>query len=71
MSEFISASDISENMPSHVIQSLREEVAQIRFRLRRHMDQGLTPDEMTVVSAEEKAVEAAEEILSKVINIQE
>ena len=66
MSDFISVSDAVESGSYSDQKAIRDEVADIAYRLRREMDAGLTPDVMKVVSAEKAAAEAAGEILSKI-----
>ena len=52
MSDFISVSDAVESGSYSDQKAIRDEVADIAYRLRREMDAGLTPDDMKVVSAE-------------------
>lgn len=66
MNEFLSVSDVREAGHAVEQKQIRDEVAEIAFRLRRVMDAGLTPDEMKVAREEAQAVSAAEEILSKI-----
>lgn len=66
MSDFISVTDAVESGSYSDQKVIRDEVADIAYRLRREMDAGLTPDDMKVVSAEKAAAEAAGEILSKI-----
>lgn len=66
MSEFISAADAAQNASYADQKAVRDEVADIAFRLRRTMDAGLTPDEMKHAEAAKSAVDAATEILSKI-----
>ncbi len=66
MSDFISVTDAVESGSYCDQKVIRDEVADIAYRLRREMDAGLTPDDMKVVSAEKVAAEAAGEILSKI-----
>ena len=66
MSVFISVSDAVESGSYFDQKTIRDEVADIVYRLRREMDAGLTPDDMKVVSAEKTAADAADEILSKI-----
>lgn len=63
MIEFISAWDAAEGASYNDQKVVRDEVADILFRLRRAMDAGLTPEEMKTVRAEKEAAEAAETIL--------
>lgn len=64
MTEFISAADAIESRTPADERRIRDEVANIIFRLRRAMDAGLSPDEMKAAKGEKAAAEAAEELLS-------
>lgn len=66
MSEFISVHDALESGSFFDQKTIREETADIVYRLRREMDAGLTPDEMKVARAEKEAADAAEEILAAI-----
>lgn len=66
MSEFISVHDVLESGSLFDQKKIREETADIVYRLRREMDAGLTPDEMKVARAEKEAADAAEEILAAI-----
>jgi len=66
MSEFISVHDALESGSLFDQKTIREEAADIVYRLRREMDAGLTPDEMKVARAEKEAADAAEEILAAI-----
>ena len=66
MSDFISVTDAAESGSYSDQKVIRDEVADIAYRLRRELDAGLPPDDMKVVSAEKAAAEAAGEILSKI-----
>lgn len=66
MSEFISVHDSLESGSLFDQKTIREETADIVYRLRREMDAGLTPDEMKVARAEKEAADAAEEILAAI-----
>ncbi len=65
MTDFISAADALENQSPADERRIRDEVAEIIFRLRRAMDAGLPPDEMKAAQGEKAAAEAAEELLSQ------
>ena len=65
MTEFISAADAAASASYSDQKAIRDEVADISFRLRREMDAGLTPEDMRAHQAEKDAADAAEEILSK------
>ena len=66
MSDFISAQDALESGSTVDQKTIRDEVSDIVYRIRREMDAGLTPDDMKVARAEKDAADAAEEILSKI-----
>ena len=66
MSEFVSAMDAMNSASYNDQKLIREEVAEIDFRLRRAMDAGLSGDEMKMARAAKQAVDAANEILEKV-----
>ncbi|MBO5658647.1 MAG: hypothetical protein J6S08_04345 [Duodenibacillus sp.] len=66
MSEFVSAMDAMNSASYNDQKLIREEVAEIDFRLRRAMDAGLSVDEMKMARAAKQAVDAANEILEKV-----
>jgi hypothetical protein len=66
MSEFVSAMDAMNSASYNDQKLIREEVAEIDFRLRRAMDEGLSIDEMKLAQAAKQAVDAANEILTKV-----
>lgn len=63
MTEFISAWDAAEAATYNDQKTVREEVDAVARRLRREMDEGLTPDDMKVARAEKEAAEAAALIL--------
>ena len=65
MTDFISAADAAESASYSDQTASRDEVADMDYRLRRAMDQGLTPDDMKQAQAAREAVAAASEILSK------
>ena len=65
MSDFISAADAAESASYSDQKAIRDEVADMDYRLRRAMDEGLTPDDMKQAQAAREAVAAASEILSK------
>ncbi|MGN1208704.1 MAG: hypothetical protein ACI4SV_00260 [Duodenibacillus sp.] len=64
MSDFISAMDAAQTASYTDQKAVRDEVAELQFRLRRAMDQGLTPDDMVKAQAAKAAADAAEDILS-------
>ncbi|MBQ5767084.1 MAG: hypothetical protein IIV95_06630 [Burkholderiaceae bacterium] len=66
MSEFISVMDAMNSASYNDQKMIRDEVADIEFRLRRTMDEGLSIDEMKLAQAAKQAVDAANEILAKV-----
>lgn len=66
MSDFISATDAAESASYADQKAIRDEVADMDYRLRRTMDAGLTPDDMKVARSVKEAVDAAQEILSKI-----
>jgi hypothetical protein len=66
MSEFISVMDAMNSASYNDQKMIRDEVADIEFRLRRAMDEGLSIDEMKLAQAAKQAVHAANEILTKV-----
>lgn len=66
MSEFVSVMDAMNSTSYNDQKLIREEVAEIDFRLRRAMDAGLSVDEMKMARAAKQAVDAANEILEKV-----
>ena len=68
MTEFKSVSDMLEESSYTDQKAVRDEVADMIFRLRRTMDAGLTPDEMKVVAGEKAAAEAADEILAQIFS---
>ena len=65
MSDFVSALDAAQSASYVEQKAIRDEVADLQYRLRRAMDAGLTPDDMTKAQAAKSAADAAEEILSK------
>ena len=66
MSEFISVMDAMNSASYNDQKMIRDEVADIEFRLRRTMDEGLSIEEMKLAQAAKQAVDAANEILAKV-----
>lgn len=66
MSDFISASDAAQSGAYINQKAIRDEVADIVYRIRREMDAGLTPEDMKTAQDEKAAADAAEEILSKI-----
>ena len=66
MSDFISAADAAASASYADQKAIRDEVADLDYRLRRTMDAGLTTDEMKVARSVKEAVDAAQEILSKI-----
>ena len=68
MTDFVSAADAAESASYSDQKAIRDEVADIDYRLRRAMDEGLTPDDMKVAEAERDAVNAANEILAQLFN---
>lgn len=68
MSDFVSALDAAQTASYVDQKAIRDEVADLQFRLRRAMDAGLTPDEMVKAQAAKSAADAAEEILSKLFS---
>ena len=65
MSESVSVFDLIENKDTCGQRALRDELAAQDLDLRKRMDAGLTPEEMTGVKAARDAVQAASAILSK------
>lgn len=65
MTDFISAADAAANASYSDQKALRDEVVDIRARITREMDRGLTPEEMKAAQAEKAAADAAEQILSR------
>lgn len=63
MSNFISLFDVLENHSS--LTPVKDEILTMKLNLKKEMDKGLTPDEMSVAREEEKAILAAENILEK------
>ena len=68
MSDFVSVLDIMESGDVSQQRALKDELAALDLSLRRHMDVGLVPEEMKLVTAEREAVLAASEILNKLFN---
>ena len=68
MTDFISAADAAASGSYYDQKAIRDEVADISFRLRREMDAGLTPEDMREHQAEKDAADAASEILSKIFS---
>lgn len=68
MEIFVSAWDAADSASYNDQKAIRDEVADMAYRLRRAMDAGLTPDEMKTAQAEKSAVDAAEELLTKLFN---
>ena len=68
MSDFVSVLDIMESGDVSQQRALKDELAALDLSLRRHMDAGLVPEEMKLVTAEREAVLAASEILNKLFN---
>ena len=66
MSELIPVMDAMNSASYNDQKMIRDEVADIEFRLRRTMDEGLSIDEMKLAQAAKQAVDAANEILAKV-----
>lgn len=66
MTDFISAADAAANSSYNDQKTIRDEVVDIRVRIQRAMDAGLTPDEMKSAQAEKAAADAAEQILAKI-----
>ncbi|MDY6010063.1 MAG: hypothetical protein SPJ12_02810 [Duodenibacillus sp.] len=64
MSDFVSALDAAQSASYVEQKAIRDEVADLQFRLRRAMDQGLTPEDMVKAQAAKAAADAAEDILS-------
>lgn len=63
MSNFTSLFDVLENQGS--LTPIKDEILTMKLNLKKQMDKGLTPDEMTAAREEEKALLAAENILEK------
>ena len=68
MSDFVSVLDIMESGDVSQQRALKDELSALDLSLRRHMDAGLVPEEMKLVTAEREAVLAASEILNKLFN---
>ena len=68
MSDFVSALDAAQTASYVDQKAIRDEIADLQFRLRRAMDAGLTPDEMVKAQAAKSAADAAEEILSELFS---
>ena len=66
MSEFVSAMDAMNNASYNDQKMVRDEVAEMEFRVRRAMDEGLSLEDMKLAQAVKQAVDAANEILAKV-----
>ena len=66
MSEFISVMDAMNNASYNDQKMVRDEVAEMEFRVRRAMDEGLPLEDMKLAQAVKQAVDAANEILAKV-----
>ena len=66
MSEFISVMDAMNNASYNDQKMVRDEVAEMEFRVRRAMDEGLSLEDMKLAQAVKQAVDAANEILAKV-----
>ena len=66
MSEFVSAMDAMNSAYYNDQKMVRDEVAEMEFRVRRAMDEGLSLEDMKLAQAVKQAVDAANEILAKV-----
>ena len=66
MNEFISVLDMLETGSGD--RTGREEGLEMDIAVKRHMDAGLTPDEMTVARRVREAVQAAEHALERLFN---
>lgn len=63
MNTFTSVFDLLENNAS--LASVKDEILNMKIALKKHMDTGLTPDEMEKAQIKNQALLAAEEILEK------
>ena len=59
---FVSVMDMLENQGAGY-RSVQDEVMEMSLAVKRHMDQGLTPDEMVVAQAAREATSAASRAL--------
>lgn len=66
MSEFVSLAEIIENKTS--LTPIKDEIFEMKSNIKKHMDTGLTPDEMKDAKIYQDAVIAAENIMEKVHN---
>ena len=63
---FVSVLDILENDPSGAgLRPIREDLLNVDMDIRRNMDRGLAPDEMSVARTSRAMIQAAESILNK------
>ncbi|PKN39577.1 MAG: hypothetical protein CVU60_11905 [Deltaproteobacteria bacterium HGW-Deltaproteobacteria-18] len=63
---FVSVLDILENDPSGAgLRPIREDLLNMDMDIRRNMDRGLAPDEMTTARTSRAMIQAAESILNK------
>lgn len=65
MTDFVSVLEMAESRSYSDQRSVRDEVADMEFGIRREMDRGLSPDEMRTAQAAREAVQAAASILDK------
>ncbi|NLY41497.1 MAG: hypothetical protein GX055_07770 [Desulfovibrionales bacterium] len=63
---FTSVFDLVDNDPSGAcLKSIQDDLLSMDMRIRRQMDAGLTPTDMTTAQAARSAVQAAQRILEK------
>lgn len=65
MTDFVSVFDLLESDNEAAKKTVRDEVADIQYSIRRAMDAGLSPDEMKAAQALRDAANAASEVLSE------
>ena len=66
MSEFVSLAEIIENKSS--LTPIKEEIFEMKSSIKKHMDTGLSSDEMKEAKIRQDAVMAAEAIMEKLHN---
>ena len=64
MADFISLGDLVENRESFA--PIKDEILAMKVNIKKHMDTGLTPDEMSISKVELDAVMAAERIIEHI-----